>query len=94
MDNVFEQVTEYLCNAHMNEVLMNNKTYLQADEKVDKIQSALREMVISKETKEVINQYIDAYVRLMTINVELAYRQGMRDLADFVMSVLRFDIEK
>lgn len=94
MDNVFEQVSEYLSNKNLSEVIMKCETYLQADAKVDKLHDKLKEMQLSKETKETIDEFLDSYIYLMTLTVELAYRQGMKDLADFAESLMNFNIEK
>lgn len=94
MDNVFEQVSEYLSNKNLNEVIMKCEAYLQADAKVDKLHDKLKEMHLSKETKETIDEFLDSYIYLMTLTVELAYRQGMKDLADFTASLMNFSIEK
>lgn len=94
MDNVFEQVSEYLSNKNLSEVIMKCEAYLQADAKVDKLHDKLKEMQLSKETKETIDEFLDSYIYLMTLTVELAYRQGMKDLADFTASLMDFNIEK
>ncbi|MDE5892226.1 MAG: hypothetical protein K2H45_04800 [Acetatifactor sp.] len=94
MDNLFEQVSDYLSNSYLNEEIMNNEAYLQADAEVDKLHEKLRGIDISKETKEVIDEWIDSYINLMMINVELAYQQGMKDLTDFIVSLMKFNIDK
>lgn len=94
MDNVFEQVSEYLSNKNLNEVIMKCEAYLQADAKVDKLHDKLKEMHLSKEIKETVDEFLDSYIYLMTLTVELAYRQGMKDLADFTASLMNFNIEE
>ena len=76
MDNVFEQVSEYLSNKNLNEVIMKSEAYLQADAEVDKLHGKLKGMQLSQETKETVDEFLDSYIYLMTLTVELAYRSG------------------
>lgn len=73
---------------------MKCETYLQADAEVDKMHDKLNGIRLSKEIKETVDEFLNSYIYLMTLTVELAYRQGMKDLADFTASLMDFNIEK
>jgi len=62
MDNVFEQVSEYLSNKNLNEVIMKCEAYLQADAEVDKLHDKLKGMQLSQETKETVDEFLDLYM--------------------------------
>lgn len=84
MENLFEEITNFLCSSWLNNDILNQEEYAKADAEVDRMQARLREAGVSKEVITLLDDCIDSYIQLMTLNVNLAHKQGMKDLAAFI----------
>ena len=40
-----------------------------------------------------LDDYIDSYINLMTLHVNLAYKQGMKDLAAFIAGLYNVNVD-
>lgn len=92
-DIIFERVTNFLCNARLDDIYFENEEYVRADAKVDEIMAKIAKGEITKADEVMMNEYIDSYVYLMTLQTQLAYKQGMKDLAAFTATLFDVNIE-
>lgn len=92
MENQFEKIANYLCNSWLDNDILNQEDYAKADAEVDRMQARLNEAGVSTEVMEVIDDCIESYINLMTLNIKLAYKQGMKDLAAFIAGLYNVDV--
>ncbi len=84
MESIFENITNYLCCFRLDNEILNQEEYAKADAEVDRIRARLKDAGATKEVMMLLDDYIDSYINLMTLHVNLAYKQGMKDLAAFI----------
>lgn len=93
MESLFENITNYLCCSRLDNAILNQEEYAKADAEVDRIQARLKEAGVTKEVMILLDDYIDSYINLMTLHVNLAYKQGMKDLAAFIAGLYNVNVD-
>lgn len=93
MKSLFENITNFLCSSWLDNEILNQEEYAKADAEVDRMQARLKEAGVADEVKAVFDDCIDSYIKLMTLNVNLAYKQGMKDLAAFIAGLYNVDVD-
>ncbi len=93
MENLFDKITDFLCNSWLNNAILNQEDYAKADAEVDRMQARLKEAGLPKEVMTLLDDCIDSYIQLMTLNVNLAYKQGMKDLAAFIAGLYNVGVD-
>lgn len=93
MESIFENITNYLCCSRLDNAILNQEEYAEADTEVDRIRARLIEAGVTKEVMMLLDDYIDSYINLMTLHVNLAYKQGMKDLAAFIVGLYNVDVD-
>lgn len=82
--DIFEKISNYMCGCWLADGIMKQEEYIRADREVDKMIAQMDKLGLTKETEKIIYDFIDSYVNLMSVNVNLAYKQGMKDLTAFI----------
>ena len=93
MESLFENIANYLCCSRLDNAILNQEEYAEADAEVDRIRARLIEAGVTKEVRMLLDDYIDSYINLMTLHVNLAYKQGMKDLAAFIAGLYNVNVD-
>ena len=76
----------------MESIFENITNYLCCS-RLDRIRARLIEAGVTKEVMMLLDDYIDSYINLMTLHVNLAYKQGMKDLAAFIVGLYNVNVD-
>ncbi len=95
-DEMIDLLAEHATNERLDKIAFKNPEYITAREKTDFLLQELEETIPSKEVQKAINEYDSAIHATSALYANLAYRQGLKDMFNLIMSLLdkREDIEK
>ncbi len=85
--SILEIMIENLTNERLDEIVFQNEEYREAEGKTDQALESLRK-VFDKEQSRAFEEYMTAENHRVAVYIELSYRQGMKDLMDFLISLL------
>ncbi|MBD5502438.1 MAG: hypothetical protein HDR09_01405 [Lachnospiraceae bacterium] len=84
---VLEIITENLMNERLDSIVQNNEEYRQAEQETNKTICVLEGM-LSQEQQKALDGYLSAENCRAAVYAEISYRQGMKDVLDFLISLV------
>lgn len=87
--NILEILTQYLGTTRINSAAWHTDEYCRAEEAA-RCANDLRDY-IGEKTQLRFNEYTSAASAANDILIEIAYQQGMKDLAEFVCSLININ---
>ena len=87
-DEMIDLLAEHSTNERLDQIALKNPEYIAAREKADFLLQELEETNPSKEVQKAINKYDSAIHATSALYANLAYKQGLKDMFNLIMSLL------
>ena len=89
IQDVLNTLTESLTNERLDSIVQQNSEYLEIVDRVEKCLSELEKISSNKrEAQKIIDNYDMAVHEESALLIKMAYQQGMKDLAQLLLSLI------
>lgn len=90
-EEVFKIITEYMSGERLDKIVVHTNEYQKSIHNVKVLSSKLNGFNFSQEALNILEEYTEALNKSSCIYSQIAYQQGMKDLAAFIISLIPSD---
>ncbi len=86
--SVMDILTEQATNERLDALLMQDKTFTRLQKKIDSAARVYDRLVQKKGQRKAVDRMVSAYTESRAYYSAMAYKQGFRDCADFLIEIV------
>lgn len=91
MQEILDKLTEVLTNERLDNIIQEDLNYQDVSERLDTAFKKLEqyyEEAEDEELKDIVDSYDTISHEESALHIKLAYQQGMKDVAQFILSLI------